>query len=91
MAKLPVTLDRFDAIAIQSQVATCSEQFMQIESHNAPNREVIGFFDHSGWIDRVFSNQLHNAATLIQTLDRKFAVEHRKHDAVVFGLDAAVN
>ena len=63
---------------------------MQVESHNAPNRKVISLFDDGGWIDWIFCDQLHNAATFILTLDRKFTVEHSQHDAVVLRLDAAI-
>ena len=63
---------------------------MQGEGHDTPDDKIIFFFDASNGIKIILGNQLHNTATLIQTLNGKFVVQQSQHDVVVLGRHATV-
>ena len=64
---------------------------MQVVSDHAPDGEIVLVFDEARRVNAVLGQQFDHAATTVKPLDREFVVQQRQHNALVFGVQAAVD
>ena len=60
-----------------------SGQFVQIESHHAPDAQFLVGLKHQRRVNGVLGQQLDHPAAPVQALDSELLVHHRQHDVVV--------